>query len=504
MKYIIAVDLGTTAIKVIIFQVDGQVIASSTQEYQLLTPNELAVELKVETYWQAFKKGVVEVLEKSKINPTQIKSLGISAQGETLILVDKEGKPLTNAVVWLDNRAQQEAEELAKEFGNENAHHITGQVEIVPTWPAAKILWFKKHQPEIFRKVAKFLLIEDYFIFRLTGKYLCEGSLICSTVYWDIIKKVWWKDMLAYLGVEDAQLPEIRESGEVAGPLLPSIAKELNLSPETIVATGALDQACGAIGVGNISPGVISENTGAALAICATVDSPIFDKKGRMPCHYHGMPDTYMAHTFTTGGMVLRWFRDKFCTPEMDISSFIKVDSYNLLDQEAAQVPPGCNGLVMLPHLQGAMAPESNPKAKGVFYGFTLHHGKAHFVRSIMEAIAYAVQRNIDVLEDLGIKVDEIRSLGGGSRSLLWSQIKADVTQRSVFIMENEEAACLGAAMLAGVATGIYPNLEVATKKMVSIKKQIKPNKANRDIYKQGYKRYTGLYNSLLDMFKKH
>lgn len=504
MEYILAIDLGTTAIKVLLFQSDGQVISNSTQEYKLLTLTELAVELEVEKYWDAFKKGLAEVLSQAKIDSSKIKSIGISAQGETLILVDKEGKPLTNAVVWLDNRAQQEAEELAKEFGNENTYHITGQVEIVPAWPAAKILWFKKHKPDTYRQVAKFLLIEDYFIYRLCGKYVCEGSLICSTVYWDIIKKVWWKDMLSYLGVKEVQLPEIRESGEVVDVIQSKIARELGLSADTLVTTGALDQACGAIGVGNLVPGVISENTGAALAICATVDHPIFDKKGRMPCHYHGIPDTYMAHTFTTGGMVLRWFRDKFCSQEIDISSFIKVDSYNLLDQEAAQVPPGCNGLVMLPHLQGAMAPESNPKAKGVFYGFTLHHGKAHFVRSIMEAIAFAVQRNIDVLEDLGIKVDEIRSLGGGSRSLLWSQIKADVTQRSVYIMENEEAACLGAAMLAGVATGIYPNLKVATKKMVNIKKQVKPNKANMDTYKQGYKRYTSLYNSLIEMFKKY
>jgi len=504
MEYILAVDLGTTAIKILLFQSDCQFISNSTQEYKLLTPTELAVELEVEKYWNAFKKGLAEVLTQANINSSKIKSIGISAQGETLILVDKEGKPLNNAVVWLDNRAQQEAEELVKEFGNENTYHITGQVEIVPTWPAAKILWFKKHKPNTYRQVAKFLLIEDYFIYRLCGKYVCEGSLICSTVYWDIIKKVWWKDMLSYLGVKEVQLPEIRESGEVVGSIQPKIARELGLSADTLVATGALDQACGAIGVGNLVPGVISENTGAALAICATVDHPIFDKKRRMPCHYHGIPDTYMAHTFTTGGMGLRWFRDKFCSLEIDISSFIKIDSYNLLDQEAAQVPPGCNGLVMLPHLQGAMAPESNPKAKGVFYGFTLHHGKAHFIRSIMEAIAFAVQRNIDVLEDLGIKVDEIRSLGGGSRSLLWSQIKADVTQRSVYIMENEEAACLGAAMLAGVATGIYPNLKVANKKMVSIKKQVKPNKANMDTYKQGYKRYTSLYSSLIDMFKKY
>lgn len=349
--------------------------------------------------------------------------MGISAQGETLILVDKDGSPLTNAVVWLDNRAQKEAKELAQIFGNEETYKITGQVEIVPTWPASKILWFKKNRAEIFHKVAKFLLIEDYFIYRLTGRYFCEGSLICSTVYWDIIKKVWWKEMLDCLGIKEDRLPEICESGEVAGSLLPYIAKELGLSANTIVATGALDQTCGAIGVGNIAPGVISENTGAALAICATVEGSIFDEKRRMPCHYHGMPNKYMAHTFTTGGMVLCWYRDKFCSSEINLASLLQVESYKILDQEAEKVPPGCNGLVMLPHLQGAMAPESNPKAKGVFYGFSLHHGKPHFIRSIMEAIAFAVKRNIDVLEDLGIKVTEIRSLGSGSRSFLWSQI---------------------------------------------------------------------------------
>lgn len=391
--------------------------------------------------------------------------MGISAQGETLILVDKDGSPLTNAVVWLDNRAQKEAKELAQIFGNEETYKITGQVEIVPTWPASKILWFKKNRAEIFHKVAKFLLIEDYFIYRLTGRYFCEGSLICSTVYWDIIKKVWWKEMLDCLGIKEDRLPEICESGEVAGSLLPYIAKELGLSANTIVATGALDQACGAIGVGNIAPGVISENTGAALAICATVEGPIFDEKRRMPCYYHGMPNKYMAHTFTTGGMVLCWYRDKFCSSEINLASLLQVESYKILDQEAEKVPPGCNGLVMLPHLQGAMAPESNPKAKGVFYGFSLHHGKPHFIRSIMEAIAFAVKRNIDVLEDLGIKVTEIRSLGGGSRSFLWSQIKADVTQRTVYTTQNEEeAACLGAAMLAGVLLPVF--IQVLVKRL--------------------------------------
>jgi len=444
MKYILAIDIGTTAIKVILFQTDGQILAKSSQEYQLLSPSELAVELEVETYWKVFKQGVAEILAKSKIAPNQIHSLGISAQGETLILLDKDGSPLTNAIVWLDNRAQKESKELAHVFGKEETYKRTGQIEIIPIWPASKILWFKKNRPEIFYKVGKFLLIEDYFIYRLTGRYLCEGSLICSTVYWDITEKVWWKEMLNYLGIKEEQLPEIYESGKVAGPLLPNIAKELGLSIRTIVAVGALDQACGAIGVGNIVPGVISENTGAALSICATIERPI--KKRYIPSFYHGIPNTYMAHIFSTGGMVLRWYKDNFCSSEINLASLIQADLYKILDQEAEKVPPGCNGLVMLPHLQGVMAPpKPNPRAKGVFYGFTLHHGKPHFIRSIMEAVAFELKRTIDLLEDLGIKVIEIRSLGGGSKSPLWSQIKADVTQRTIYTMQNEEAACLGA-----------------------------------------------------------
>ncbi len=503
MKHILAVDLGTTAIKVILFRNDGQVVAKSTQEYTLLTPTSLAVELQAETYWSAFKRGVADVLGSSKIDPSTIGSIGISAQGETLIVVDERGEPLMNAIVWLDNRAQEEAEILAEEFGHENAYRITGQVRIVPTWPAAKILWIKRNMPEVFRRAARFLLIEDYFIFRMTGKLVCEGSLVCSTVYWDIIHKVWWKEMLCYLGISEAQLPEIRESGEAVGTLKPEVASELGLSPDTVVATGALDQACGAIGVGNISPGIVSENTGAALAICAVVDRPVFDPRGCMPCHYHGMPDVYMAHTFTTGGMVLKWFRDGFCQQEMSVGALTRTDAYDLLGQEVASVPPGCDGLVMLPHLQGALAPESNPKAKGVFYGFTLHHSKQHFIRAIMEAIAFAIRRNIDILEGLGIKVAEIRSLGGGSRSAIWTQIKADVTQRPVYTMENEEAACLGAAILSGVATGVYPSLEQACSRMVVLRSRVEPDPASADVYTRGYERYVSLYTSLLDLFDR-
>jgi D-xylulose kinase len=503
MEYILSVDLGTTAIKVAMVDAEGKLLSTSTQEYTLLTPTTLAVELPVEIYWQAFKAGVAEVLEISKVEVSKIRALGISAQGETLIFVDKEGKPLRNAIVWMDNRAQQEAEILSKEFPRQQSYKITGQVSIVPTWPASKILWIRRNEPQLFAKTAKILLIEDYFIHRMTGKYVAEGSLLCSTVYWDIVEKTWWTDMLRFLEVDEGQLPDIRESGEPVGKVHPEVAKELGVSADMVVCTGALDQAAGTIGVGNIKPGVFSENTGAALAICATVDRPFVDPTGRMPCHYHAMPDTYMAHTFTTGGMVLKWYRDMFCQPEIQVGKLSGMDPYEVLSMEASKVAPGAEGLTMLPHLQGAMAPEDNPKAKGVFYGITLRHTKAHFARAILEAIASIVKRNIQAVEDLNIKVAEIRCLGGGSKSPVWNQIKADLIGKPVVTMQGEEAACLGAAMVAGVGIGMFKSLEEATSKMVKIKKRFQPNPENAGLYAQYFKKYVNLYDALIGMFAK-
>jgi sugar (pentulose or hexulose) kinase len=504
MDCILSVDLGTTAIKVALFDGDGRLLGSSTQEYTLLTPTTLAVELPVESYWQAFRKGVGALLEATAVKPDLIRGLGISAQGETLIFADKDGKPLRNAIVWLDNRAQREADILNREFPETETYRVTGQVSIVPTWPAAKVLWVKENEPEVFARAAKILLIEDYFIHRLSGRWACEGSLVCSTAYWDIGTRRWWPDMLRRLGIGEERLPEIRESGVPVGPILPAAAKELGLSPGTVVCTGALDQAAGAIGVGNITPGFFSENTGAALAICATVDHPFMDPQRRMPCHYHGMPGTYMAHTFTTGGIVLKWYRDQFCQEEMRVGALSGIDPYDLLGREAAGIAPGADGLVLLPHLQGAMAPEANPKARGVIYGITLRHTKAHVARAIMESIACIVRRNIDAIEGLGIPVKEIRVLGGGARSAVWNQIKADVTGRPVLTMENEEAACLGAAVLAGLGTGVYPSLAQACGKMVKVKARHEPDGVIAGVYAALYENYVGLFDALGGMFLKN
>ena len=501
MVCFLSVDAGTTASKVALFKQDGELLASSTREYELITPSPLEVEIDAETLWRAFTSGVHDVLE-SGVRPDDIKAIGISAQGETLIPVDSEAKPLRRAIVWLDSRAQNEADAINAEF-DETFYKITGQVKPSPTWPASKILWLKRHEPATFEKASKYILVEDYLIHRMTGKFVSEGSLLCSTTYWDIRTRKWWDEMLDFVGITADQLPEVRESAEPIDTLLARPSEDLGLARSTLVCTGALDQAAGAVGVGNVHAGLFSENTGAALAICAPLEELKMDPKRKMPIHYFAKPGTYMVHSFTTGGMVLRWFRDKFCQSEMDIATSKGLDPYDVISTDAAKVPPGSEGLVMLPHLQGAMAPESNPHAKGVFYGFTLHHTKAHFVRAIMESTACTVRRNIEALHDMGIEIDEIRALGGGAKSKLWKQIESDLTGKPVVITTSQSEACLGAAILSGKAAGIFKSVDEACEKMIQTKARFTPNINNFGTYDELYRKYTRLYEDLCGLFSE-
>lgn len=501
MKYILSIDLGTTALKLALIDEAGVIIVGATREYDLRTPRPGYVECEPETYWHAFKDAVHYIVESVSGSAEQIAGLGISAQGETLFFMDENMEALCNAIVWMDGRAQEEAKTLTQVFTDEECYERTGQVAFDPCWPAAKILWMKKNRPDIFRRTAKFLLIEDWLIYRLTGECVSEGSLLCSTTYWDIRTKQWWPEMLNYLGIDAAQLPKIMEPGRKVARLNDKVASELGLSSEMWVCTGALDQAAGAIGAGNIKEGMFSENIGAALAICAPVNTPKFDPNRVIPLHYFGIPDMYMLHTFTTGGMAMRWFRDCFCENEKAVSKMTQEDAYDLMTLEAMLVEPGSEGLIALPHLSGSMAPDINPNAKGVFFGFTLAHKKPHFIRAIMESIAYLIRRNIEALEAAGIHVKEIRALGGGSRSALWNQIKSDVTGKHLSTCSGSEAACLGIAILVGNAVGIFHSVEEGCEKMVRIKKRYMPIEENDGVYQEGYQKFLGLFKDLTSMF---
>jgi xylulokinase len=498
---LIGLDLGTTALKCAAYTEDGSLLASSTKEYGLLTPTANVVEVHPFTYWNEFSSAIHDLLAEPGVDTAQIAAIGISAQGETLIPVHANGTPTRNAIVWLDGRAIEESDELADRFDEKQFYEVTGQPSMLPTWPAAKILWLARREANLFDQTARFLLIEDYFLWRLTGEYVSEGSLLTSTCYWDFRTKLWWPEMLEALGIDQSRLPAIVEPGVAVGKLLPDVALELGLPASTTVCTGALDQACGAIGVGTVGPGRFSENTGAAVALCATLREARLDPERRMPCHYHGVPDTYMFHTFTSGGVVLRWYRDQFGDAERSVASVSGRDAYDLLVEEAGTIAPGSEGLVLIPHFQGAMAPESNANARGAVVGLNLRHGRAHVARAILESIAFVVRRNVEVLEDLGLEIPEIRALGGGARSRLWKQIEADVTKRPVLTTRQPDAATLGAAILAGVGLGRYVSAQEAAEEMVQIDETFEPRAGNCGFYDETYAIYKQTYEALCPVF---
>ena len=499
---LLGVDLGTTAIKASIHRPDGSVVATSFRENQLHTPEPSFVEVPVLAYWSAFSEVVREVLSRPAVDRRRVVAIGLSAQGETFVPVSADGAPLRDAIVWLDNRAADEAAELEDRFGKKTVYEVTGQPGMVPTWPAAKVLWLLRHEPAMFDRVAKILLLEDYFLFRLSGEYVCEGSLVTSTCYWDFRSKKWWPEMLEAIGLEHGQLPTLVEPGSVVGSLLPAVAEELGLAATTLVCAGALDQACGAIGVGNVTPGILSENTGTAVALCATLDAPMLDPELRMPCHYHGIPDRYMFHTFTSGGVALRWFRDEFCDAEQTVARLQGLDAYDVMTQEAERVPPGCQGVLVLPHLQGAMAPESNPEVRATLLGLSLGHGRGHVTRAILEAIAFVIRRNVEVLEDLGVAVTSIRASGGGARSRLWKQIEADVTKRPVLTTDQPDAATLGACILAAVGVGLYSDVAEAARATVRLTDTFEPDASRFEVYDRTYATYRAAYEALCPVYE--
>lgn len=481
MKHILSLDVGTTSLKGVLFDLNGKVIGSHLYEYDLIRIAPDIVELDPETYWQAAISVIRSLLTASGIAASEIASVGITSQGETLIALDGEGRPLRRAIVWLDNRSGQEADEIAARFALDDVYRVTGQQEIVPTWTATRILWLRKKEPEVFAATEHYLLVEDYLIFRLTGRFVTDHALNPSTLYYDLTTNRWWPEMLEFLEIKIAQLPELKYSGEIAGHVTLDASSETGLSTDTVVTTSPIDQVAGAVGAGNLEPGTITETTGAAMAICATVDRPLYDPLKRVGLYLHSGKGNYVLMPWVpTAGMVFRWFRD-----ELGGSA-----GYDELVAEAADVGPGADGLILLPHLSGAGSPEMNPSARGVFWGMTLSHRRGHFVRAILEAVAFMLRRNLEMLQELGAEINEIRCLGGAAKSDIWLQIKADVCRKELLVMDCEESTSLGTAMLSAVGTGRFESLQEASKSMVRVKRRVTWCPTRADEYDKVYQRY--------------
>lgn len=501
--YLLGLDLGISSLKVALFTAEGELVHVEQDEYMIYPEGE-RVEVDPQTYWEPMARTIRRLLEQWNGRPESIAAVSVSSHAETVIPMTADGQPARKALVWMDNRSQPEAEELLQQKGLQKVLEISGQPDIGPIWPVTKFRWLSKHEPETVQRTAAFLLPEDYILFRLSGMFAGEYSLWSSSLVLDIRCKELSEEMLAFAGISAHQIPPLHPSGTAIGTVCAQCAAETGLSTRTVVVTGAIDQACAAIAAGNVRPGIVTESTGSVLALVATIPEPIFDAETRVPCHIHAMPDMYCLLPWnTTGGLSLKWFRDRFAIDLSHQAEASGQDVYTLLTDAAEQVVPGSDGLIMVPHLEGAFFPEYNNQARGVFFGFTLSHTRAHFTRAIMEAVAYMIRRDLEGLARLGVVANELRVLGGGAKSRLWSQIKADVCNLPVVMPSLGEAAVLGAAMLAAVGIGLFPGIPSAARLMVKEGERVYPNPTAHAVYDAAYRLYVDLYQAVENLYPR-
>ncbi|MBR2404509.1 MAG: hypothetical protein IKA95_02505 [Clostridia bacterium] len=462
---LLGIDYGTTSVKAALFDDKLNQLASSVEDYTLYTKGNI-VEFEADKYVEMLHKIIGEIRSTSRVD-----ALAIDTQCETLILTDENDTPVRNAIVWLDNRATKEAEIIEAHFGRQKIYEITGQPEVTATWPACKLLWIKHNEPDVWKKTKKIFLLEDYLLYKLTGKFVTEKTLQSSSLYFDINSGNWWSEMLDFLGVDAAMLPELYSSGKTIGTY-----------DGITVSTSAMDQVAGAIGAGVISKGTVSAMTGTTMAIFLPTDEvPPFDADSIVPCHYN-YDDSYCLLSWSsTAGMALKWFRD----------SFLADKSFSELGDMASQIPYGSDGVVFLPYLCGSTMPKYNPDARGSFTGITPEHTTAHFVRSIMESIACILKSNLDYL---GVPVDEIRAMGGGAQSPIWCSMKADITGKTLVTLKNKETACLGSAILAGVGAGCYESVKQACSMIQTDKVYAPDENYQSDVYEQ-FCKYDNILN---------
>ncbi len=459
MKYLLGIDVGTTSLKAVLFDETATPVKAVTKDYTLRVDGDL-VTFPAKQYWELFSQALAELSAGHEIT-----ALSIDTQCETMIVTDAAGNPLTDAIVWLDNRAVREADMIRVHFGEQKVYEVTGQPEITATWPACKLLWLREHRPDLWPRIDKIFLLEDYLLYRLTGQFVTEQTLQSSTIYYDIHKHTWWTEMLDFIGVSPRQLPSVRGCGELVG--------EYN---HIKIATSAMDQVVGAIGAGAVKTGIVTEMTGTTMVIFLPSDTiPPYNPESRIPCHLNYDGRYCLLSWSPTAGMALKWFKNQFCE---------NYSSFDALTALAKPIAPGSNGLTFLPYLCGSTMPKYNPDAKGAFLGFTMEHTRGHAVRSILEAVACMLKRNLDYL---GVECSEIRSMGGGAKSSLWCQIKADMCGKKIVTLKNEETACLGSAILAGVAAGVFDSVSSACDLAVSANTTYFPSGTD---YSECYRRF--------------
>jgi xylulokinase len=454
---IVGLDVGTTAVKAIAISPAGEVLGRAEEEYPLLIPQPGWAEQDPEDWWRAARAALAAVGANGA-------PLGLTGQMHGLVLLDGTGEALRPAILWNDQRTGAECAEIEATIGLERLVELTGN-RALPGFTAPKLLWVRKHEPEVWARVAHVLLPKDYVRLRLTGERAIDAAEASGTLLFDVAGRRWSEEVCEALGIPLAWLPPVRESTESGG---------------------AGDQQAGALGVGVVAPGPVSVVLGTSGVVLSALDGYRADPAARVHVFCHAVPDTWEAMgVMLSAGGALRWLRD------------VVGGTYDELVAEAARWPAGTEGLTFLPYLQGERTPHADPSARAMFEGLSLRHDRGGLVRSVLEGVAYGLRDSLELLRELGVEPTAGRVSGGGARSELWLRIVASVLGLPLERTAVEEGAAYGAALLGGVAAGVFADAREAVAACVRVRDTIEPDPEWQRVYEDGYARFRSLYPAL-------
>ncbi len=491
MRYVLGIDLGTSGTKTVLFDEFGKAVSSSTVEYEMIQPQNGWAEQDPQEWWNAAVTTIQSVLVESKVAPEDIKGLGISGQMHGLVMVDASGEVIRNSIIWCDGRTTDECAEITEKITRERLIEITANPALTG-FTAGKVLWVRKHEPENYSKCAKILLPKDYVRYKLTGWFGAEASDASGTNLYDVSKREWSQEILEILEIDENLLPPCKEAVDVAGTISVEAAELTGLSTETIVCYGAGDNAAAAVGTGVVSKGKAFTTIGTSGVIFAHSEEPMLDKEGRVHTFCSAVPGKYTVMSCTlAAGLSLKWYRDQ-----------IGNESYDEVNKQVEQLPIGSEKLLYLPYLMGERSPILDEHARACFIGLSAIHTKQHMARAVMEGVMFSQKQCLDVINGMEVFPEEMYACGGGAKSKIWRQMMADMYGTKVLLTETEEGPALGVAILAAVAAGIYPNVEVACEQIIKTKEIQSPVVEASKEYNKYYEIYCGLYGNLKNSFK--
>lgn len=485
MAMLLGIDIGTSSTKVMLLDIENGVAGVESQTYDVSIPEPEYAEQDPDIWWEAVLYCIGRLREGHESDFENIVGIGLSGQMHGLVLVDADGNPIRPAILWLDQRSEDECEELKRQLPEEIVRRSLRN-RIFPGFALTSLLWVKNHESENFDKIFRVLQPKDYIRYKLTGLFGAETTDASATLMFDVVKRNWAWEILDLCGFPHYIFPECHESGEIQGVLSSNCAARTGLPLSAQVIYGMGDQQAQSIGNGVFEEGTFICNIGTGGQVSAFSSEPVYDEGLRTQTFCHGIDRAYSVFgAILNAGMSLKWLKD----------NILREKNFEVLSQMAEEIPTGSDGLIFLPYLTGERTPHMDTKAKGMFYGLNLAHTREHMARAVMEGVTFALKDCMEILEKMGNECTRVISSGGGASSPVWLQIQADILNKEIFVCNVSEQACLGACMLAGVSTGVFADLKEAREKFVAYgEATYKPERNNVDQYERSYKVFKALY----------